>query len=330
MSSPSFLLIPAHDWVTPSIITFTLSLREGVTACYAEGSDRAEMLTTMLQSNSVLVSGVMMPLCAGVLWALYKYRSWGKRRRIVDVNTQNGLYRSVLLESVHGQPESVMEIYKTYAERHYPMQEVLFNPEQDTFLAEVVKQAQPRASLVLGTQLGYSAIRVLSLLPSQAKLYAVEQDQNVAEKAEELILMAGFKNTQFQMLSRQPVDQIQVVVNHFGFEKVDFVLMDHQPFDYLKDLINMEVMGALHPGTLILANHTEDSTAKDFLKHIQCDQSYSIRGSCKDLLKIEFVGLCLSKETINKDFRKLKVVESMKLSIIIAGLVQDMQLLNMN
>lgn len=66
----------------------------------------------------------------------------------------------------------------------------------DIFLADAVKQSSSLMVLVLGTQCGYSAIRVLSLLPPDGKVYAVEEEDSMAESAEEMILVSGFKNNQ--------------------------------------------------------------------------------------------------------------------------------------
>ncbi|XP_053572162.1 transmembrane O-methyltransferase homolog [Bombina bombina] len=259
-------------------------------------------------SDPVLLSGFMVPISTGVLWALYKYcswtdflawtldkyHSWTIHRSSVDMNILRDLHKSVLFNSVHGKPESVMLVYKAHAPLRSHMCSLLFYPDQDLFLAEVVTQIRPQTSLTLGTQFGYSAIRLLSLLPSSSKLYAVEQDKNVAELVEELILMSGFKHTQFHLLTRHPTDAILALINDFGFMKIDLILMDHQPFHYLENLRIMEETGVLHSGTIILANHINDATAKKFMKHIESDKHYRIISTFKDLLKIEFVGPCLS------------------------------------
>ncbi|KAM4748755.1 catechol O-methyltransferase-like [Rhinophrynus dorsalis] len=231
----------------------------------------------------------MLPVGIGVAWIIYKYSSRTLGENIVDLQTQRALCRYVLLESVHGQPDSVMQTFKDYAQQNHQIARMLFTPEQDLFLADVVKQAVPLMTLVLGTQCGYSAIHLLSLLPPNGKMFIVEQEENRAESAEEMILVAGFKNTQFKMLAQHPVDAIHVLNNKFGLGKVDLVLMDQQPSQYLPGLLALKEIKALRPGTFILANKVEDSAASNFLKNLQSDQSYKIVSSCNGLLKVECV-----------------------------------------
>lgn len=244
----------------------------------------------MSSNYSVLVTGVLVPLAAGVAWALYRYGFQpSDTHRSVDVKTQQALRRYVLFESTHGKPDSVLQAFKEYASKDRVMKRLLFTVEQDTFLEEVAKQHYPRTTIVLGTQCGYSAIRLLHLLPSDGMLYAVEQEESMAESAEEMILVAGFKNNQFKLLCQHPVDAIHVLKSQFGVKKVDFVLIDYKCDQHYECLLALVEVGILHPGTLILANNTDYPTSKDFIKYIEEAEGYRIADACKGLLKVEYV-----------------------------------------
>ncbi|XP_053319364.1 transmembrane O-methyltransferase homolog [Spea bombifrons] len=240
-------------------------------------------------SSSVLLTGVMVPLCMTVAWVVYKYRSWKVKEMIVNLKTQQALRRYVLLESVHGKPDSVLLTYKEYSRQDHRIKGLIFTPEQDIFFADAVKKATPLTALALGTQCGYSAIRLLSLLPPNGQLYAVEQDENMAESAEEMILVSGFKNPQFKLLAQHPVDAIHTMKKQFGMEKVDLVLMDLQPDHYPQCLQALEEDRVLHPGMLLLANNMEESGAKEFLDHLQSNPSYRILSSCQGLMMVHCV-----------------------------------------
>lgn len=63
-------------------------------------------------------------------------------------------------------------------------------------LDEAVMRIRPSRVLELGMHCGYSSVRLLRLLPPASKLIAVELDPLTAELGEEIILVAGFKDSQ--------------------------------------------------------------------------------------------------------------------------------------
>ncbi|ROL50211.1 Transmembrane O-methyltransferase [Anabarilius grahami] len=64
------------------------------------------------------------------------------------------------------------------------------------FLDEIVAREAPLRVLELGTHCGYASVRILRLLPPSGKLLTVELDPLTADRGEEIILVAGFKNQQ--------------------------------------------------------------------------------------------------------------------------------------
>ncbi|XP_075061480.1 transmembrane O-methyltransferase homolog [Mixophyes fleayi] len=270
---------------------FTRTLPGYLTLPPAESRlQRACSLPLMASSYSVLVTGALAPLCVAVAWALYRYRSWPGCTWKVDVRTQQALRRYVLFESTHGKPDSVLQTFKDYAVRDNMIKDLLFTLEQDIFLANAVTQSIPQMTLVLGTQCGYSVIKLLSLLHPEGKLYAVEQEDSMAESAEEMILVAGFKHIQFKLLCQHPVEAVHVLKSQFGLKGVDLVLMDYQCDQYIQGLLALTEIGALLPGTLILANNTDHPTAKDFMSHLQVAEGFRIVDCCQGLLKVKYVG----------------------------------------
>ncbi|KAM3924878.1 catechol O-methyltransferase-like [Leptodactylus fuscus] len=251
---------------------------------------RRSSLSFISSQSSVLASGVLLPLAAGAAWALYRYHLRpSDTRRSVDVKTQQALRRYVLFASTHGKPDSVLQAFQEYAGKDRAVKGLLFTREQDNFLKDVAKQCYPKTALVLGTQCGYAAIRLLQLLPSSAMLYAVEQEESMAESAEEMILVAGFKNNQFRLLCQQPVDAIHDLKSQFGVKMVDFVLMDYQCDRHVEGLLALTESGILHPGTVILTNNPDHPTTKDLVKYIESAKEYRMVDSYKGLLKVEYV-----------------------------------------
>ncbi|KAM5171169.1 transmembrane O-methyltransferase homolog [Mantella aurantiaca] len=237
---------------------------------------------------SVLTTGIVVPLCAGVIWALYIYQFQPRCKWTIDEKSQQALRRYVLMESTHGKPDSVLKTFREYAKQKSIIKEMLLTPDQDVFLADAVKQSTPLTVLVLGTQCGYLAIRMLSLLPPDGKLYAVEKEDSMAESAEEMILVSGFKNNQFKLLCQHPVDAIHVLHSKFALKKVDLVLMDFQSDGYLQGLKALTELGLLYPGALIFLNNMADLANKDFVKHLKNSEHYRVVNEGQSLLKVEF------------------------------------------
>ncbi|XP_077328757.1 transmembrane O-methyltransferase homolog isoform X1 [Lithobates pipiens] len=236
----------------------------------------------------VLTAGIVVPLCAGAAWAFYRYRNQSQCKWTIDEKTQQALRRYVLMESTHGKPYSVLQTFREYARKNSIVKRMLFTPDQDIFLADAVKQSSPLMVLVLGTQCGYSAIRVLSLLPPDGKVYAVEEEDSMAESAEEMILVSGFKNNQFKLLCQHPVDAIHTLHSKFDLEKVDLVLMDFQSDGYLEGLKSLTELGLLSPGSLILLNNMGPLVGKDFVGHLDKSVHYRVVNGCQSLLKVEY------------------------------------------
>ncbi|XP_046907623.1 transmembrane O-methyltransferase homolog isoform X2 [Hypomesus transpacificus] len=125
--------------------------------------------------------------------------------------------------------------------------------ETGEVLDEAVRRVAPRCVLELGTHCGYASIRILRLLPPGGRLLTVEQDAQSADLAEELILVAGFKHTQFQILNQPSAEAIPALSTHLGPKsRLDMILMDHDPQRYLPDLLLLERQGLLSPAGSVL------------------------------------------------------------------------------
>ncbi|XP_069510210.1 catechol O-methyltransferase-like [Ambystoma mexicanum] len=217
------------------------------------------------------------------------------------------LCRFVMNNSVHGQSKSILESFDQWLQEPGHGQEGArvrrnhLGPEKGVFLDNVFARVAPSVVLELGTYCGYSAVRMLRLLPPEGKLYTVEKSEEVANMAEEMILVAGFKNVQFQLLVLSSEDAIAKSKRSWGVESFDLVLMDHHPGQYLEDLRALENHRLLSAGTIILANDAEGPDASDFLQDVQSDPHYWVRSRCQGLLEI----VC-TKERISSPAQTLK------------------------
>ncbi|MGH0116653.1 UNVERIFIED_CONTAM: hypothetical protein FKN15_012248 [Acipenser sinensis] len=244
---------------------------------------------------------VALPLLPVVATLVFHYRERVEalcrrvfHRRKMSSFAQRSLERRthsfVMMNSTHGQPESVLQTFECYSQTQPTCS---IGQEKGEFLNSAVSRAAPLQALELGTHCGYSAIRILRLLPASGKLYTVEQDPDTAEVGEEMILVAGFKHSQeaacsphlltghlfllqFQLLVSPSCTAIPQLQPQFGVQSLDLVFMDHDVAEYLPDLRALEEGGLLTKGCIIVVNNTHLPGAKEFLCYIHNSSYYSV------------------------------------------------------
>ncbi|XP_029368737.1 transmembrane O-methyltransferase homolog isoform X2 [Echeneis naucrates] len=160
-------------------------------------------------------------------------------RRKVCVRSMHAF---VFSNCTHGKVDSVLETFDLYAETHPSL---CIGPEMGAALAEVVRRVCPSRALELGMHCGYSSVRLLRLLPPAGRLITVELDPPTAELGEEIILVAGFKHSQFQVLTSSSAEAIPTLRSLLEPDQkpsrgFSLVLMDHDPQQYLPDLLALE------------------------------------------------------------------------------------------
>ncbi|XP_042273964.1 transmembrane O-methyltransferase homolog [Thunnus maccoyii] len=148
----------------------------------------------------------------------------------------------VFSECTHGNADSVLETFDLYADTHPSL---CIGPQIGEALDEVVRQICPSRVLELGMHCGYSSVRLLRLLSPVGRLITVELDPFTSELGEEIILVAGFKHSQFQVLTCSSDESIPTLhpflePDQGNSEGFNLVLMDHDPQQYLTDLLALE------------------------------------------------------------------------------------------
>ncbi|XP_023698782.1 transmembrane O-methyltransferase homolog [Paramormyrops kingsleyae] len=196
------------------------------------------------------------------------------------------MHAFVFVNCTHGEAQSVLETFDLYAQAHPSL---AIGREKGEYVEEVVRRVAPSQALELGTHCGYSSIRILCALPSSGRLLTVEKDLATADAGEEIILVAGFKNPQFQVLTSPSVEAITHLHSHLGDKLVELVLMDHDVQQYLPELMLLESGGSLATGCVLLANNVHLSGAQSFLDYIRSQPGrYRINSLTQGLLELNW------------------------------------------
>ncbi|XP_005726654.1 transmembrane O-methyltransferase-like [Pundamilia nyererei] len=198
------------------------------------------LLPTIFMVSS-LYCGIVSILCHQALaWAL---------RLVGGEACVKSTHVFVFSNCTHGKGDSVLETFDLYAETH---QSLCIGPQIGEILDDVVKSVRPLWVLELRMHCGYSSGRLLRLLPHGGRLITVVLDPVTADLGEEIILVAGFKQSQVQFLPSSA--EAIPTLNSFS-DGINLVLMDHDSQQYLLDLLALEREELLCPsGCTVLLN----------------------------------------------------------------------------
>lgn len=163
-------------------------------------------------------------------------------------------------------PEEVLEsIEEAARQQGWP----IIGPKRGLILDEVVEEHRPRSILEVGTNVGYSAIRMARHLKEGEKLTCVEVRGDMAKSAKDNFAKAGLS------------DRVEVVV---GDAKevlpslkgtFDMVFLDAIKGDYIVYLKSVE--GTLHKGSVVVADNVRSHAEEvgPYLDYVRNSGRYS-------------------------------------------------------
>jgi catechol O-methyltransferase len=162
----------------------------------------------------------------------------------------------------HARRNDVDDVIRTIDAFCYE-QSIMMNvgDEKGEILDGAVRRAKPRRLLELGTYCGYSALRIVRVMPDDAALWSIELNPANAAIARRIWDHAGIG------------DRVTVVVgtlgdgggtiarleSEHGFApgSLDFVFVDHDKSAYLPDLERILDRQWLHAGSVVVADNVK-------------------------------------------------------------------------
>ncbi|KAK3276545.1 hypothetical protein CYMTET_15384 [Cymbomonas tetramitiformis] len=158
---------------------------------------------------------------------------------------------------------------------YYPMYKC--GDEKGLILETLVKDANPKHVVELGTFLGYSAVRMNSQLQKGAQFITVEAKPENADVARSIIEYAGFGDQVTLLKGRLAKDALPDVSKILNGSSADFVFLDHFKDCYLPDLKAMEQLGIVGKGSVIVADNVLYPGAPGFLEYVSDSSRYDTR-----------------------------------------------------
>ncbi|XP_039630328.1 transmembrane O-methyltransferase homolog [Polypterus senegalus] len=213
------------------------------------------------------------------------FQRWRFRNTSVG-SLEQRVHGFVMTNSTHGQPDSVLQTFDDFS-RLEPTCSI--GRERGELLDRIVTKVSPQQVLEFGTFCGYSAVRILRLLPTTGKLLTVERDPHTADVAEEMILVAGFKHSQFRLLVCSAQVAIAQLQSCYGISSVDLLVMKHNVADYLADLQTLENSRVLSYGCVLLVLKSHLPGALQFLQYVHHNASFKVVSQVMDVMEIHYL-----------------------------------------
>ena len=130
--------------------------------------------------------------------------------------------------------------------------------------------------LYLGTFLGYSSLRIVSHLPTDALFITVEADAQSAEIARSMHEYAGVAD-RIKIINGYTENVIPHLSKDYNINAFDLIFIDHYKDVYLRDLKMLEEVGLIKSGTMIVADNVICPGAPDYLEYIRNNPNYTTK-----------------------------------------------------
>ncbi|MDG6902448.1 MAG: O-methyltransferase [Nitrososphaerota archaeon] len=163
-------------------------------------------------------------------------------------------------------PEEVLASIESAAPgRGWP----IIGPKRGMILDDVIREHRPAKILEVGTNVGYSAIRMARHLKAGEKVTCVEISEDMAALARSNFAKAGVSDRVEVVVG----DALQVLPTLGG--SFDMVFLDAVKVDYLTYLKSVERL--LHKGSVVVADNVKSfgSEMKPYLDYVRRSGAYS-------------------------------------------------------
>lgn len=176
----------------------------------------------------------------------------------------------VLRNATKGSSQSVLDTLDAFAQQRRWLQNV--GPKKGAILLQVLRDANARCVLEIGSYCGYSATLIgAHLAGCGGHLTAIEISRRNIEVAHRVVEHAGLDAV---VTFRRGT--LESELGHLN-GPFDVVFLDHWKDVYLPDLQRLEASGLLRPGTVIVADNVGFFDVPDYLNHVRGCGRYSSR-----------------------------------------------------
>lgn len=182
--------------------------------------------------------------------------------------TTTRLIEFIFDDAVRGDPASVTRAFDGYARCAPGM--IHLGADKGELFDRAVTQTGAQRVLELGTNHGYSALRLAKALGNPAEIHSVEIDPVLVATANAIISFAGLSR-QIEVhegAAREVLDTFRA--------PFDLIFIDHLPHNYLPDLRKIETLGLLRKGGTLISDNVVlfKNELAPYLQHLRQSGRY--------------------------------------------------------
>jgi len=148
--------------------------------------------------------------------------------------------------------------------------------KKGAILDAVIQRTQPKRVMELGAYVGYSALRMASLLPAEGHLYSIEFSPANAKIARRIIAHAGASDriTIIEGYLGDGGKTMSVLRDQHRFSTncLDVIFLDHAKEAYLADLQSILKAGWLHSGSVAVADNVKFPGAPEYRAYMEQEE----------------------------------------------------------
>ena len=143
-------------------------------------------------------------------------------------------------------------------------------------LDNVIQKTHPKRVMELGAYVGYSALRIASMLPQGGQLYSIEFSGANAKIARQIIAHAGASDriTVIEGYLGDGGKTMSVLRDQYKFSPncLDVLFLDHAKDAYLPDLQSILNEKWLHPGSVVVADNVKFPGAPEYKAYMEQEE----------------------------------------------------------
>ncbi|KAJ5794641.1 hypothetical protein N7457_001240 [Penicillium paradoxum] len=177
------------------------------------------------------------------------------------------IYGQPNLDEIRGHPQKVIDLIHEFEKQYYFMN---VGPEKGEVVTSLIDELKPKTMIELGCYVGYSAILFGDAVRRNGgeRYLSLELNPEFAAIANMLIELAGLRDFVRIIVGRSDVSLYKALTSG-DVKNVELIFIDHYKPAYTTDLKMCEQLGAIVPGSVLVADNVLRPGNPPYLEYVR-------------------------------------------------------------